>query len=94
MHANHQSRPIGTSGLLRLTLEIPPFYLTTNQLEEYPQADQAPCNPLPHFVSKNPSLKAIREFRSFEPELPVRAWTHVECLAINTALSFPPARCQ
>lgn len=95
MHANHQSRPIGTSGLLRLTLEIPPFYLTTNQLEEYPQADQAPCNPLPHFAFKIPSPKAIGRFRSFEQELPILLpWPHTRGLAINSVLPFIITRSQ
>ena len=65
-------------------IEIPetlPHYLTVNQAENYAQADHVPYDPLPHTVFKNPSLKALGEFRSFENELPVLlAW----CPAINT----------
>ena len=41
-----------------------PDYLTTNQSEECPRADDTLHNPLPHPVLKNLSLKAFGEFRS------------------------------
>ena len=45
-------------------------YLTTHQSENCARADHVPHDPLPHFVFKNPSLKAIGGFRSFEHKLP------------------------
>ena len=78
-----------------LTPKIPPSYLTTNQSEECPQADQARCGPLPHLAFKKLSLKAISGFRSFEHELLVLlAWPQVGCLAINAVLSFTTTWCQ
>ena len=71
--------------------EIPPSYLTTNQSEERPRADQAACNPLPQLAFKNPSPKARGEFKSFEPKLPI---LHAGHLAINTVLSFTTIQCQ
>ena len=72
-----------------LTPKIPPCYLTTNQSGGCPRADQALCDPLPHFVFKNPSLKATGEFGSFEHELPILlAWRHVGHFTINVVLSF------
>ena len=75
-------------------IEIPktlPCYLTVNQSENYAQADHVPCDPLPHTVFKNPSLKALGEFRSFENELPVLlAW----CPAMNSVHSFATTPCQ
>lgn len=67
-----------------LTPEITPSYLTTNQSKECPWTDQATWHPLPYLTFKNPSLKAIGEFRSFEHELPILAWHP----GINAVLSF------
>ena len=39
---------IGTRRLMMLTPKTLSDYLITNESEEYPQADQAPLNPLPH----------------------------------------------
>ena len=79
-HADHKQvdpTPVGTRRLMMLTPEIPPCYLTTNQSDRYPKADLAPCDPVPHLAFKHPSLKAIREFASFEYELPILlAWPH------------------
>ena len=66
---------------------LTPIYLTTNQSEECPQAGRTSCNPLPHPVSKNLSLKAIREFGPFEHKPPVLlAWPH------DKMLHFPSPR--
>ena len=46
-------------------------HITTNQLEEGPQAYHAPHTPLLHPVFKNFSLRAIGEFGSFEHEVPI-----------------------
>ena len=64
------------------------YYLTTNQSEESPQAAALPLS----VAFKNPSLKAIREFRSFEHKLSV----HSLCLVpiINAVLSFTRTQCQ
>ena len=50
----------------RLVGNITPCDLTINQSKNCAQADHTLCDPLPHTVFKNPSLKAIVEFRSFE----------------------------
>ena len=41
-------------------------YLVLNQSENCAGANHAPCNSLPNLAFKNPSLKAIKEFGSFE----------------------------
>ena len=46
-------------------------HITTNQLEEGPQAYHAPHTPLLHPVFKNFSLRAIGEFGSFEHDVPI-----------------------
>ena len=50
---------------------LEPNYLTTHQSENCAWADHVPCDPLPHTVFKNPSLKVTGEFWSFEHELPI-----------------------
>ena len=56
-------------------------YPATNQSEESPQA----ATLTPNVTFKTPPLKAIREFRSSEHELPVlHAWS----LEIKAVLSF------
>ena len=66
----------------------------TNGHKNCAWADHTPCHPLPHAVFKNPSLKAIPEFGSFEHELPVLAWSRFGRLAINAVLSFITTWCQ
>ena len=84
MHADHQHvdpRPVGTRRLMTEIPKIPPGYLTTNQSEEYAQADQVPCNHLPHPVFKNPSPKDVEGFGSFEHEWPILlAWPMLSTL--------------
>ena len=46
-------------------LKTSPCYLTTNQ-SECSWADQAPKDPTHNAAFKNPCLKAMKEFRSFE----------------------------
>ena len=60
--------------------ETQPCYLT-NQSEGCTGADHVPCDPLSHLAFKNPSLKAIWEYRSFEHKLSLLlTWAHVRCL--------------
>ena len=70
LHADHKHvdpRLVGTRTLMIKIPETPPCYLTTNQSEQSPQATTRTPSVL--FKKKNPSLKAIREFESFEHEL-------------------------
>ena len=57
-HQHVDTRLVGTRRLKMLTPKIPPCYLTINQSENCAQAEHTPCDPLPHTVFKNPSLKA------------------------------------
>ena len=64
-----------------------PCYLTTDQSEESSQA----ATLTPNAAFKNPSLKAMREFRSFEYKMLILlAW----CPAVNALLSFTTTQCQ
>jgi len=62
-------------------------YLTTNQSEESPKAVILTQN----VAFENSSLKSVREFGSFEHELPIPLVWHP---AINAVLSFTATQCQ
>ena len=81
----------GNRRLLIKIFKTSPCYLTTNQSEECPWTDNIPCVCTPNVACKNPSLKTIKEFRSFEHQLPVFLASHP---AKNTVLSFTRTWCQ
>ena len=66
LHADHKHtdpRLVGTSRLMNEITKTSPRYLNAKQSEQSPQA----ATLRPNVSFKNPSLKAIREFRTFAP---------------------------
>ena len=64
---------------------LTPNDLITQQTEECPQDDQAPCDPFSHPFLKNPFLKSTGELGSPEHLLPAFLAWHP---AVNVVLSF------
>lgn len=62
-----ESRLLGTRRMMIKIPETSLYYITINQSEQSRGADT--CTP--NFVFKNPYLKTIGEFGSFEYELPI-----------------------
>ena len=79
LHADHKHvdpRLVGTRRLMMLTSNITPSDLTTTNSKDVYKLIMHPTNFKPNNVAfTNPSLKAIRGFRSFEHALPILlAW--------------------
>lgn len=65
-HRHTDPRLAGTRRRILQILKTSPCYLTNNQSEECPQADQTPCDPHPNSVFRNPCPKPIEQFGSLE----------------------------
>lgn len=61
------------------------LYVDANQFKNCAGADHTPYRILPHSDFKNASLKTIKEFGSFEHELPILLVWHP---AVNAVLSL------
>ena len=61
------AQPTGAWGLIMLTLVSPPCYFTINQSENCATKRSHPTTPLCHLAFKIAWLKAMGEFRCFEP---------------------------